>query len=341
MPGLVNGQWVKGNIASGEIRDGAFEREPTRFRHWITPQGESNSEGSAALPAEPERYQLFVAYLCPWASRTLIFRKLKGLEDLIPVSIADAVLGEEGWTYTDPQDAGPRLGGVRRHYQLYTASEPYYTGKVSVPVLWDRAQGQIVNNESADIIRIFNSAFDHLTGNELDFYPAPLRKKIDAWNEFIYEKVNNGVYRAGFAKTQASYDSSVVALFEALDQLEERLAKHRYLAGTYLTEADWRLFVTLIRFDAAYHGAFKCNICHLEDYPNLSNYLRELYQWPGVKDTVNLDHIKIGYYTNPAINPALIVPKGPALDFERAHDRGNLQGAGIWRRDHEALREQP
>src|SRR5690554_1798201 len=186
MPGLVHGQWVKGDIASSEIEDGSFKREPTRFRRWVTPQGEPGPDGQEALPAEAGRYQLFVAYLCPWASRTLIMRKLKGLEELIPISVADAVLGEEGWTYSAPQDAGPRLGEVRRHYQLYTATEPRYTGKVSVPVLWDRREGKIVNNESANIVRIFNSAFDHLTGNDLDFYPEPLRPTIDAWNELVY-----------------------------------------------------------------------------------------------------------------------------------------------------------
>lgn len=332
MPGLVNGQWIKGDIADGEIKGGAFKREPTRFHRWLTPGGEPGPEGRPALRAEPERYQLFVAYLCPWASRTLILRKLKGLEALIPVSVADAVLGEEGWTYARPQDAGPRLGPVDRHYQLYTATDPDYTGKVSVPVLWDRRTGRIVNNESADLVRIFNSAFDHLTGNDLDFYPEPLRGEIDAWNALVYDKVNNGVYRAGFAKRQASYDQAVTELFAALDRLEAHLAGQRYLAGTYLTEADWRLFVTLVRFDAAYHGAFKCNLRRLEDYPNLSNYLRELYQWPGVRETVNLEHIKIGYYTNPAINPPLIVPQGPELDFGRPHDRERLPGRGVWRR---------
>ncbi|WP_172118977.1 glutathione S-transferase family protein [Halomonas hibernica] len=332
MPGLINGQWVKGEIAGSEIKGGAFEREPTRFRRWLMPHSEAEGKDSTALPAEPGRYQLFVAYCCPWASRTLILRKLKGLEDLIPLSIADAALGEEGWSYAIPQDAGPHLGEVQRHHQLYTASDSHYTGKVSVPVLWDRAQGQIVNNESADIIRIFNSAFDEITGNDLDFYPEPLRTKIDAWNEFIYPRLNNGVYRAGFAKDQAAYDAAVSEVFQALDRVEAHLASHRYLAGVFLTEADWRLFVTLVRFDAAYHGAFKCNIRRIEDYPHLANYLRELYQWPGVSETVNLEHIKIGYYTNTALNPALVVPLGPELDLERAHDRDNLPGKGIYKR---------
>lgn len=332
MPGLINGQWVKGEIADSEIRGGAFEREPTRFRSWITPNGESRAKDSDVPTAEPGRYHLFVAYCCPWASRTLIFRKLKGLEDLIPLSIADAALGEEGWSYAIPQDAGPHLDSVRHHHQLYTASDSHYTGKVSVPVLWDRCQGRIVNNESADIIRIFNSVFDDITGNNADFYPEPLRTKIDAWNEFIYEKLNNGVYRAGFAKEQAAYEAAVTEVFQALDRIEAHLATHRYLAGAYLTEADWRLFVTLVRFDAAYHGAFKCNIRRIEDYPHLANYLRELYQWPGVSETVNLEHIKIGYYTNAALNPTLIVPLGPELTLERAHDRDKLPGKGIYQR---------
>ncbi len=306
-------------------------REPTRFRNRITPGGEPGPENRLAVPAEPGRYQLFVAYLCPWASRTLILRKRKGLEALIPVSVADAVLGDEGWTYARPQNAGPRLGSIERHYQLYTATDPGYTGKVSVPVLWDRDQGRIVNNESADIVHILNTAFDHLTGNDLDFHPEPLRDEIDAWNALIYDKVNNGVYRAGFARDQAHYDAAVTDVFDTLGRVEARLADHRYLAGRYLTEADWRLFVTLVRFDAAYHGAFKCNIRRIEDYPNLSNYLRELYQWPGVRETVNLEHIKVGYYTNPAINPTLIVPSGPVLDFDRAHDRDRLAGSGVWR----------
>lgn len=332
MPGLINGQWVKGEIASSEIKGGAFEREPTRFRRWLMPHGEAEGKDSTALPAEPGRYQLFVAYCCPWASRTLILRKLKGLEDLIPLSIADAALGEEGWSYATPRDAGPHLGKVQRHHQLYTASDSHYTGKVSVPVLWDRSQGQIVNNESADIIRILNSAFDEITGNDLDFYPEPLRTKIDEWNEFIYPRLNNGVYRAGFAKDQAAYDAAVTEVFQALDRVEAHLSMHRYLAGAFLTEADWRLFVTLVRFDAAYHGAFKCNIRRIEDYPHLANYLRELYQWPGVSETVNLEHIKIGYYANTALNPTLIVPRGPELDLERAHDRDNLPGKGIYKR---------
>jgi len=331
MPQLVNGEWVKGHIAAGEIKNGAFHREPTRYRTWITPDGAPDAEGRPTLPAAAGRYHLFVSYLCPWASRTLVFRVLKGLQDVIGLSVAEPVIGEDGWVFAEEQDAGAGVR-FRQLYRLYTAGDPAYTGKVSVPVLWDRQERRIVNNESADIIRMLNSAFDHLTGNDLDLYPAPLRAEIDAWNELIYPNVNNGVYRCGFAKSQASYDEAFESLFATLDRLEERLAGNRYLAGEHLTEADWRLFVTLVRFDSAYHGAFKCNLRRIDDYANLSGYLRELYQWPGIRDTVNLEHIKRGYYVNPAINPTLIVPKGPALDLDRPHGRERLPGKGIWRR---------
>lgn len=336
MPGLVNGEWVKGPIAESEIKDGAFQREPTRFHTWITPDGAPDAEGNPTLPAEAGRYHLYVSYLCPWASRTLILRALKGLEGIVGVSVAEPVIGEDGWTFAEPQDGGPGVGSFRHLHRLYTASDPTYTGKVSVPVLWDKREQRIVNNESADIIRILNSAFDTLAGplaaNDRDLYPEPLRSDIDAWNERIYDTVNNGVYRAGFAKSQNRYDEAVTALFETLDRLEERLSVSRYLATDYLTEADWRLFVTLVRFDVAYHGAFKCNLRRIEDYPALSNYLRELYQWPGVRETVNIPHIKAGYYVNPAINPTLIIPKGPLIDLDRPHDRARLPGKGIWRR---------
>ena len=319
MAGLVNGKWVSGDVAKEEIKNGAFHREETAFRQ-------------THLEPEAGRYQLFVSYLCPWASRTLIFRHLKGLEKFIQVSVAQPVIGENGWTFDTPQDAGEKIEQVRYIHQLYTASDAHYTGKVSVPVLWDRREGRIINNESADIIRILNHTFDALTGNRDNFYPAALREDIDRWNEVIYHDVNNGVYKTGFAKTQASYNAAVTQLFGTLDTLEAHLNTHRYMAGEYITEADWRLFVTLVRFDSAYHGAFKCNIRRIEDYRNLSNYLRELYQWPGVSDTVNLAHIKQGYYGILWLNPTGIVPAGPQLDLRRPHDRQSLIGRGVMQR---------
>lgn len=328
MPELVNGVWVTSAVAANEMRDGAFHREPTRFRSWITPEGSPAGDGQPTLPAVAGRYHLYVAYICPWASRTLIFRSLKGLTELIGLSVAEPELGENGWTYAEPEPNN----GFLYHHQLYTASDAHYSGKVSVPVLWDKQTGRIVNNESADILRIFNSAFDALTGNRLDFYPAFLRADIDKWNDLIYAKVNNGVYRAGFAQTQAAYERAFDALFATLDQLEAHLSHSRYLAGEWLTEADWRLFVTLIRFDAAYYGAFKCNLRRLSDYAALSDYLRELYQWPGIRETVRIDHIKRGYYSIRHLNPNGIVPKGPALDFEAGHSREALPGSGVWTR---------
>jgi putative glutathione S-transferase len=317
MAGLVNGKWVNSDIAAEEIKAGSFQRQNSHFRQ-------------QHLASEAGRYQLFVSYLCPWACRTLIFRQLKGLSDVIALSVAQPVIGENGWTFTRPQDAGTRLPEVQFVHQLYTASQADYTGKVSVPVLWDRKQGCIVNNESADIIRLLNHAFDDLTGNTLDLYPLALRSQIDHWNDIIYQRINNGVYQCGFAKTQESYQQAVLALFTTLDQLDKHLGQSRYLAGEYLTEADWRLFVTLVRFDCAYHGLFKCNIRRIEDYPHLSGYLRELYQWPGIADTVDIDAIKQGYYGITWLNPTAIVPAGPQQDFLRAHQREMLPGKGIF-----------
>lgn len=311
MSGLVNGKWVTGDVAAEEMKNGAFHRQETMFRQ------------TELLP-EAGRYQLFVSYLCPWASRTLIFRKLKGLENIISLSIAQPVIADNGWEFATPQEAGEHVEPIRYLHQLYTASDAHYTGKVSVPVLWDRIEGRIVNNESADIIRMLNSQFDTLTGNPLDFYPLTLRPTIDEWNELIYHNINNGVYKTGFAKTQEHYDDAVTHLFAALDKVEAHLATHRYIAGETMTEADWRLFVTLVRFDVAYHGAFKCNIRRIEDYPHLSNYLRELYQWPGIRETVNIDHIKAGYYGIRWLNPTGIVPKGPVTDLLRGHNRARM-----------------
>lgn len=326
MPELVNGQWVSSAVAANEMKEGAFHREPTRFRRWIGPAGALDPQGEPMLPAESGRYHLYISYLCPWASRTLAFRQLKGLDTIVGLTVAEPELGDDGWVYAEPEPNE----GFTYHYQLYTASDAHYTGKVSVPVLWDKQTRRIVNNESADIIRIFNSAFDDLTGNRRDFYPEVLRSDIDRWNALIYEHVNNGVYKAGFAKSQVAYEQAFDALFSTLDQLEQHLAQSRYLAGECLTEADWRLFVTLVRFDAAYFGAFKCNLRRLSDYPVLSAYLRELYQWPGIAETVRIDHIKRGYYGIKHINPTGIVPKGPELDFGQPHQREHLLGRGVW-----------
>lgn len=332
MPQLVDGIWVKDDVAASEMKNGAFHREPTKFRNWLTADGSPGPDGQPGIKAEAGRFQLFVAYLCPWASRTLMMRSLKGLSDIIPVSIAEPVIGENGWEFATPQDAGSKITPVKFQHQLYTASEPHYTGKVSVPVLWDRVEGCIVNNESADIIRMLNTAFDGITGNAMDFYPEFLRPQIDECNALVYETLNNGVYRAGFARSQHAYEDAVTGVFSTLDRLEAHLAGNRYIAGEYFTEADIRAFVTLIRFDAAYNGVFKCNIRKLADYPNLSAYVREIHQWPGISGTVRIDQIKRGYYGIAHINPTKIVPKGPDLDFDRPHGRGRLSGKGVFAR---------
>ena len=329
MPQLVNGKWVSDDVAASEMKDGAFHREPTRFREWLTADGGPGPEGQPGVKAEAGRFELFVSFLCPWASRTLMMRSLKGLTEIIPVAIAEPGIGENGWEFSTPADAGDKVGPIRFLHRLYTASEPTYTGKVSVPVLWDRKEGRIVNNESADIVRMLNMAFDDITGDRRDFHPEPLRSTIDEWNALIYDTLNNGVYRAGFAKRQAAYEEAALGVFSTLDKLEAHLADNRYIAGQYLTEADIRAFVTLIRFDAAYHGAFKCNIRRLADYPNLSGYISEIYQWPGIRETVRIDHIKRGYYSIAHINPTRIVPIGPEQNFDAPHGREHLAGNGV------------
>ncbi|KJK14840.1 glutathione S-transferase family protein [Pseudomonas sp. 2(2015)] len=316
---LIDGRWHDQWYESS--KDGAFQRESAQRRN--------------ALPgAEAGRYHLYVSLACPWAHRTLIFRKLKGLESLIDVSVVSWLMAEHGWTFDQNKGStGDKLEHLDFLHQRYTRDDPHYSGRVTVPVLWDKHEQRIVNNESAEIIRIFNSAFDELTGNRLDLYPEPLREQIDALNERIYPAVNNGVYRAGFATSQAAYEQAFDEVFAELDHLERLLGSQRYLAGEYLTEADWRLFTTLIRFDAVYHGHFKCNLRRIADYPNLSNWLRELYQWPGIAETVNFEHIQKHYYmSHKTINPNGIVPKGPLQDFELGHDRERLVGRGIWRK---------
>jgi len=329
---LVDGQWQDRWYENSKA--GEFQREQAQRRGWITPDGASGPDGQPAVPAQAGRYHLYVSLACPWAHRTLIYRKLKGLEPLIDVSVVSWLMGERGWTF-DRQtgSTGDRLDDFSALHQRYTADDAHYTGRVTVPVLWDRQTQAIVNNESAELIRLFDTAFDDLTGSRLDLYPEPLRAEIDQLNERIYPHVNNGVYRAGFASTQKAYETAFDELFSELDALEQRLADHRYLTGEYLTEADWRLFTTLVRFDAVYHGHFKCNLRRIEDYPNLSNWLRELYQWPGVAETVSLEHIKQHYYASHRhINGNGLVPKGPDLALGRPHDRERLRGKGIWTR---------
>ncbi|MFI0472632.1 glutathione S-transferase family protein [Halomonas sp. HMF6819] len=327
---LVEGEWVD-QWYDTKKHGGEFVRESAKLRDWV---GETDDADRKSFPAEQDRYHLYVSLACPWAHRALIMRKLKGLEELIGVSHTSPLMLDRGWTYKEDEgSSGDRVNGVACHFELYTMTEADYTGRVTVPVLWDKKRSAIVNNESAELVRMFNGAFDTLTGNDLDFYPSDLRDVIDEINEDVYDNVNNGVYKAGFATEQSVYEKHVKALFDSLDRLEARLEHQRYLAGEWLTEADIRLFTTLIRFDAVYHGHFKCNVRRIEDYPNLSNYLRELYQWPGVSETVNMDHIKRHYYySHESINPTRIVPVGPELDLERPHDRERLSGQGIRRR---------
>ncbi len=328
---LVDGRWQDKWYESS--KDGAFQREQAQRRNWLTADGKPGPTGVGGFAAEPGRYHLYVSLACPWAHRTLILRKLKGLEKLIDVSVVSWLMLENGWTFDQSLGStGDKLDHFDFMHQRYTADTADYTGRVTVPVLWDKKLKRIVNNESSEIIRMFNGAFDDLTGNDLDFYPAPLRGEIDALNERIYPAVNNGVYRAGFATSQQAYEQAFDEVFAELDRLELLLGANRYLAGEYLTEADIRLFTTLIRFDAVYYGHFKCNLRRIADYPNLSNWLREIYQWPGIAETVDFTHIKNHYYaSHRTINPTGVVPKGPAQDFTAAHDRERLSGKGVWR----------
>ena len=319
---LVNGKW-QDRWYDTKSTGGRFVRKESQFRNWITPDGSAGPSGKGGFPAEAGRYHLYVSLACPWAHRTLIFRKLKGLEDLISLSVVNPDMLDQGWTFAEAPGviADPIFGADYLH-QVYSGVDPEYTGRVTVPVLYDKQNKTIVSNESSEIIRMFNSAFNHLTGNDLDFYPQTLHEAIHAVNDKVYHGVNNGVYKAGFATTQEAYEEAFATLFATLDQLEERLSGQRYLAGEVLTEADWRLFTTLIRFDSVYVGHFKCNLRQIEDYPALSNYLRELYQVPGVAETVNMSHIKRHYYySHTTINPTRVVPLGPAIDYTSAHDR--------------------
>ncbi len=319
---LVNGEW-KDKWYDTKTSGGEFKREAAQLRNWVTSDGSPGESGEGGFAAESGRYHLYVSLACPWAHRTLIFRKLKNLEAHIGVSIVSPDMLDKGWTFAQNNDcSGDTLHDFGFMHQVYTANKKDYTGRVTVPVLWDKQQNRIVSNESSEIIRMLNSAFNHITGNTDDYYPPELHANINDINEEIYQTINNGVYRCGFATTQDAYEKAYHSLFNMLDKIEDRLSTNRYLCGDQITEADWRLFTTLIRFDAVYHGHFKCNKKRIEDYANISQYLRELYQWPGIADTVNFRHIKRHYYaSHTMINPTGIVPMGPAIDYTSPHNR--------------------
>lgn len=314
---LIDGKWSTQWYDTSKT-GGKFVRTQAGFRNWITPDGSPGPSGTGGFAAEADRYHLYVSLACPWAHRTLIFRKLKELENLISVCVVSPKMPDEtGWSFNrDEGSTGDALLGKDYLWQVYAEAQPDFTGRVTVPVLWDKKTGTIVSNESSEIIRMFNSAFDGLTGNSEDFYPEALRESIDAINARVYDDINNGVYKAGFATTQEAYDEAVGTLFEALDWVEGLLGETAYLTGDTATEADWRLFTTLVRFDAVYVGHFKCNRRRIADYPNLSQYLKALYEVPGIKETVDLDHIRTHYYwSHTTINPYRIVPIGPELPF--------------------------
>jgi len=319
---LVDGVWQQDG---SRTKDGHFIRPTTRYRNWVTPDGSAGPSGEDGFKADG-RYHLYVSLSCPWAHRTVIFRKLKGLENVISMSTVSPDMLQDGWTFDKATgSSGDEVNGKSKLSEVYLLADPKYTGRVSVPVLWDKKRKTIVNNESAEIIRMFNSAFEAFTNINTDYYPEPLRAEIDRVNDKVYANVNNGVYRAGFATSQGAYEEAFRNLFDTLDEIEQILAKKRYLTGATITEADWRLFCTLIRFDAVYYSHFKCNWRHIYEYPNLSNYVRELYQQPGVAETTSLEQIKRHYYgSQRQVNPTGIVPVGPQLDFSAPHDRARL-----------------
>jgi putative glutathione S-transferase len=322
---LVDGKWHDVWYDT-DASKGRFVRSESQFRNWITADGKAGPSGKAGFKAEPNRYHLYISRACPWAHRVMIFRKLKGLEEMISISAVNSYMGAEGWTF----DAGPGvipdpINNARRVYEIYTAADPHYGGRATVPIVWDKKQHTIVSNESKEIIRMFNDAFGEVGATGPDYYPEALRAEIDELNDLIYANINNGVYRAGFATTQEAYEEAVTALFDALDMLDERLAKRRYLTGPDITEADWRFFTTLVRFDPVYFGHFKCNRRRIVDYPNLSGYVRDLYQQPGVAETVDVEFCKQHYYgSHKTINPYLIIPIGPEIDYGLPHDRARL-----------------
>jgi len=323
---LIEGEW-RDQWYDTKSAGGRFRRKKSSFRNWITADGGPGPSGDGGFKAEPGRYHLYVSLACPWAHRTLIFRKLKGLENAISVDVVHYHMGEHGWVFDSSVDGATAdtVNGKNRFYEIYTRANPAYSGRATVPVLWDKHLGTIVSNESSEIIRMLNSAFDNAGAKKGDYYPQELRSEIDAINKTVYRCVNNGVYKAGFATSQEAYEEAFTALFGALDMLDDRLSKQRYLAGNRLTEADWRLFTTLVRFDPVYVGHFKCNRQRIADYPSLSNYLRDLYQVPGIAETVNLTHIKRHYYgSHGTVNPTGIVPLGPEIDHLAPHDRARL-----------------
>jgi putative glutathione S-transferase len=322
---LVEGKW-QNEWYDTKSTGGRFERKAPSFRNWVTKDGSAGKSGIGGFKAEPNRYHLYVSLACPWAHRTIIYRKLKGLEGMISMSVVNAFMGDEGWTFTAGEGvvADPILNALNVH-EIYTAAQADYTGRVTVPILWDKKTNTIVSNESPEIIRMFNSAFDDVGAVPGDFSPPELLAEIDELNDFIYPTINNGVYRAGFATTQDAYDEAVAEVFGALNTVETRLESRRYLTGNTITEADWRLFTTLVRFDAVYVGHFKCNLRRIVDYPNIWGYLRDLYQVPGIEETVAMDYIKMHYYgSHETINPTRIVPDGPYIDFNTPHGREQL-----------------
>ncbi|MGB2295704.1 MAG: glutathione S-transferase family protein [Candidatus Puniceispirillum sp.] len=322
---LQEGRWVD-QWYNTKDTNGRFVRRSPQFRNWITPDGAAGISGSGGFKAESGRYHLYVSLACPWAHRTLIFRALKGLEDMISVSVVHWYMVDRGWTFEAADGViADTVNGADYLYQIYTSAKPDYSGRVTVPVLWDKKTGTIVSNESSEIIRMFNAAFDDIGARSGDYYPAALRGEIDELNSRIYDTLNNGVYKAGFATTQQAYEEAVMPLFDTLDWLEDRLSTQRFLTGHQITEADWRLFTTLVRFDPVYVGHFKCNLRRIADYPNLSGYVRDLYQQPDVAATVNMQHIKDHYYaSHETINPTRIVPVGPDIDYDLPHDRAHL-----------------
>jgi putative glutathione S-transferase len=325
---LIKGELVD-NWLEKETDGGEFKRMESSFRNWVTVDGSAGPTGDGGFKAEADRYHLYVSAACPWAHRTIIFRKLKKLEHIIGLSIVEPDMLEQGWTFAEAGSYIDHLYADKYMHQIYTRANKEFTGQITVPVLWDKKLQTIVNNESSEIIRMLNSAFDNFTDVTVDYYPESLRQEIDEINQPIYRYINNGVYRCGFATTQVAYERAFDRLFNELDRVEEILSKNRYLTGDQITEADWRLFTTLIRFDAVYVGHFKCNLKRIADYANLSNYLRELYQVPGIAETVNIDYIKRHYYySHTSVNPTQIVPKGPLLNFASAHDRAIKFGDG-------------